>query len=162
MTWTTYWASKKANQPLNIMTNHNIDQYTEWLHDKNLSANTIRLYLNILDKFPQEFSTESLQEYFRTNLKKYEATSLRLQQRAFNSYLKFKKLEVEWTRIARLIPSIQRKFFATISEAELKQLKAARVEKNLKIHQRNSLILDFLFYSGLRINELVNIKHSDW
>ena len=29
------------------------------------------------------------------NLKKYEATSLKLQQRAFNSYLKFKKLAVE-------------------------------------------------------------------
>ncbi|CAG8686608.1 13494_t:CDS:2, partial [Ambispora gerdemannii] len=61
--------------------------------DKNLSTNTIRLYLNVLDKFPQEFTTQSLKEYFRTNLKKYEATSLKLQQRAFNSYLKFKNEE---------------------------------------------------------------------
>ncbi|KLL02627.1 MAG: hypothetical protein MRERV_83c001, partial [Mycoplasmataceae bacterium RV_VA103A] len=60
MNWTTYWATKKANQPpQNIMTNnHNIYEYTEWLQDKNLAANTIRLYLNVLDKFPSEFNTQ--------------------------------------------------------------------------------------------------------
>lgn len=45
---------------------------------------------------------------------------------------------------------------------ELKQLKDAKVEKNALIHQRNNLILDFLFYSGVRINELINIRHQDW
>jgi len=161
MNWTTYWTLKKASQPP-IMNNHNIPQYTEWLQEKNLSQNTIRLYLNTLDKFPHQFSTENLKEYFRTNLKNYEATSLKVQQYALNSYIKFKKLEVEWTRIARLIPSIQQKFFTTITAAELTKLKLVKVEKNPKIHQRNNLILDFLFYSGLRINELVSIKHQDW
>ena len=142
--------------------NHNISQYTEWLQDKNLSVNTIRLYLNTLTKFQQKFNTDNLKDYFRTNLKKYEATSLKVQQYALNSYIKFKKLKVEWERIARIIPKTQRKFFATINEAELKQLKDAKVEKNPLIHQRNNLILDFLFYSGVRINELVNIKHSNW
>jgi len=147
---------------MSIMTNHNISQYTEYLQDKNLSANTIRLYLNVLDKFPQEFSTQNLQQYFRTSLTKYEATSLKVQQYALNSYIKFKKLQVEWERIVRIIPKTQRKFFDTIDEEELTRLKDAKVEKNPKIHQRNSLILDFLFYSGVRINELVNIKHQDW
>jgi hypothetical protein len=77
------------------MNYHNISQYTEYLQDKNLSANTIRLYLNILDKFQQKFSTDNLKDYFRSNLKKYEATSLRVHQRALNSYIKFKKLKVE-------------------------------------------------------------------
>ena len=163
MNWTTYWATRKASQPINIMTNnHNISQYTEWLQDKNLSPHTIRLYLNVLDKFPQEFNTDNLKDYFRTSLKKYEATSLKTQQHALNSYIKFKKLAVEWERIARLIPHTQRKFFDTIDETELSQLKLAKVEKNPHIHQRNNLLLDFLFYSGVRINELVNIKHSDW
>ncbi len=57
---------------------------------------------------------------------------------------------------------MQRKFFATIKESELKQLKLAKVEKNPLIHQRNNLLLDFLLYSGLRINELVSVKHPDW
>ena len=56
---------------------------------------------------------------------------------------------------------MQRKFFDTISESELRQLKDAQAEKNPLIHQTNNLILDFLLYSGVRINELVNIKHQD-
>ena len=36
------------------------------------------------------------------------------------------------------------------------------MEKSPSIHQRNNLIFDFLLYSGLRINELVQIKHPDW
>ena len=163
MNWTTYWALKKAHQPAkSIMNNHNTSQYTAWLQDKNLSSNTVRLYLNVLDKFTQKFSTDNLRDYFRSNLKKYEATSLRVHQRAFNSYIKFKKLKVEWEKIARIIPQTQRKFFSTIDEQELAQLKETQVEKNPLIHQRNNLILDFLFYSGVRINELVNIRHQDW
>jgi site-specific recombinase XerD len=59
------------------------------------------------------------------------------------------------------IPSIAKKFFSTISESELQQLKDARVEEDNGIYERNSLILDFLFYSGLRVSELVNIRHCD-
>ena len=152
MNWTTYWTLKKANLPekASIMTiNHHISQYTEWLQDKNLSANTIRLYLNVLDKFPQDFNTQNLQQYFRTSLTKYEATSLKVQQYALNSYIKFKKLQVEWERIVRIIPKTQRKFFDTIDEEELTRLKDAKVEKNPKIHQRNSLFWTSFFTQEL-------------
>ena len=55
MNWTTYWANQRANQPkVRIMTmNNNLPEYTEWLQEKNLSPNTIRLYLNTLAKFPK-------------------------------------------------------------------------------------------------------------
>jgi integrase/recombinase XerD len=55
-----------------------------------------------------------------------------------------------------------RKFFTTINEKELKLLKQARFEKNQQIYERNNLILDFLLYTGLRVSELVNIKHRDY
>jgi integrase/recombinase XerD len=55
-----------------------------------------------------------------------------------------------------------RKFFTTITETELALLKKVRFEKNEVVYQRNNLILDFLFYSGIRVSELVNIKHRDW
>ena len=54
MNWTTYWVAKKASQPKVIMNIHNTPQYTEWLQDKSLSANTIRLYLNVLEKFREQ------------------------------------------------------------------------------------------------------------
>jgi site-specific recombinase XerD len=60
-----------------------------------------------------------------------------------------------------LIPKVQKKFFITINEEELVKLKEVRFEKNNFIYQRNSLIMDFLFYTGVRVSELVNIKHRD-
>ncbi|CAI2181523.1 16822_t:CDS:2 [Funneliformis geosporum] len=45
---------------------------------------------------------------------------------------------------------------------ELEQLKATQTKTKPKTNQRNKLILDFLFYTGLRVNELINIRHSDY
>ena len=68
---------------------------------------------------------------------------------------------MEWEEVAKLLPHRTQKFFSTINPSELKQLKQARYEKNDWIYQRNNLIFDFMFYTGVRIGELVNIKHSD-
>jgi len=156
MNWTTYW----ANQPKKSMTKHL--EYTQWLQEKNLTPSTIRVYLDTLGRFKHELTTQGVKQHFLTNLKNYAPTSLKSQQNALNSYLKFKKLKVEWEKIAHLIPKVQRKFFDTLTENELARLKQTKVEKNPAIHSRNNLLLDFLFYSGVRINELVNLKHSDW
>ncbi|CAG8710034.1 3088_t:CDS:2, partial [Racocetra fulgida] len=110
------------------------ERYLNWLKDKNLSLNSIRVYMDTLTRFPVKITTPNLREYFLAQVKNYEPASL-------NS---------------------QRKFYATIDEKELSQLKAVQVEKSPEVHERNNLILDFLFYSGVRINELVNIRHSDW
>ena len=141
---------------------YNNNQYQAWLEDKNLAPATIRSYLDTLAKFNQPLTTQGVKSYFQQNLAKYAATSLKVHQYALNSYLKFQQLKIEWEKIARLIPKVQRKFFATLNEVELIKLKQARVEKSNQIHARNNLILDFLFYSGVRINELVHLKHSDW
>jgi len=137
-------------------------QYLEWLQDKNLSPATIRSYLDTLSRFKYQFTTQGIKEYFLANQKTYQPTTLKTKQYALNSYLKFQQLKVEWEKIARLIPKVQKKFFATLNEQEFQKLKAVKVEKNPAIHSRNNLLLDFLFYSGVRINELVNIKHQDW
>jgi len=137
-------------------------QYLEWLQDKNLAPATIRSYLDTLSRFKHQFTTQGVKEYFLANQKTYQPTTLKTKQYALNSYLKFQQLKVEWEKIARLIPQVQKKFFATLNEQEFSRLKEIKVEKNPTIHARNNLLLDFLFYSGVRINELVNIKHADW
>jgi integrase/recombinase XerD len=138
------------------------ERYLNWLKDKNLSPNSIRLYMDILGRFPVKITTNNLREYFLARVKNYEPISLKTTKYALNSYIKFKKLNIDWERISRIIPSSQRKLFPIIDEKELAQLKAAKIEKSQKIHERNNLMLDFLFYSGVRISELVNIKHQDW
>lgn len=159
MTWTNYWAQKGYSTQTKTMTDQN---YLTWLKDKNLSSATIRLYLDTLGKFNQELTTPGVKTYFSQNQRTYQPTTLKTKQYALNSYLKFKQLKVEWEKIAGLIPQVQKKFFATLKEQELVRLKAVKVEKSNQIHARNNLILDFLFYSGVRINELVHIRHQDW
>jgi len=151
------------NQPKTMtMTKINLPQYQSWLQEKNLAPTTIRHYLHTLTKFNQTPTPQTLQAYFKDNLKNYDPSTLKVKKYALNSYLKFQKLKVEWERIARLIPKTQRKFYATLNEVELTRLKQTQVEKNPQIYQRNNLILDFLFYSGVRINELIQIQHQDW
>ena len=64
--------------------------------------------------------------------------------------------------INKLIPVEQQKNFPTINETELEQLKQAKTKTTLAINQRNNLILDFLFYIGTRVSELINIRHCDY
>jgi hypothetical protein len=70
-------------------------KYLAWLQDKNLSPHTITSYLNALNGLPAKLTTQNLKEYFHANLKKYEATTLKVRKYALNSYIKFKKLKIE-------------------------------------------------------------------
>jgi len=165
MNWPAYWAKQRANlSPQSIMTiNHNISKYTEWLKEKKLSANTIAVYPLAIQQYgTQTINTLNLQEHVKKMLKKYEAASIQAKLAALKSYAKFKKLKADWARIFNLVPKVQKKFFTTISEEELELLKQTKFEKKQPIWERNNLILDFLFYSGIRVSELVNIKHHDW
>jgi integrase/recombinase XerD len=64
--------------------------------------------------------------------------------------------------ITRIIPTVQKRFFATINKEELELLKQARYERLNTVYHRNNLMLDFLFYTGIRVKELVNLKYQDY
>jgi site-specific recombinase XerD len=137
--------------------------YINWLKSRNLSQNTILNYpANVRQYGDKTFDTKNLLNYTKKALKLYEPTSLKNKLAALKSYAKFKKLKANWEKVARLIPKVQKKFHETITEPELARLKQARTERSQAIHERNNLMLDFLFYSGLRVSELINLKHSDW
>ncbi|CAG8627978.1 18634_t:CDS:2 [Racocetra persica] len=92
------------------------ERYLNWLKDKNLSPNSIRVYMDTLTRFPVKITTPNLREYFLAQVKYYEPASLN-----------------------RIIPSSQRKFFVTIDEKELSQLKAAQVEKSPESLKREAI-----------------------
>ena len=141
-----------------------LNNYTQWLEERNKAKTTINNYLNVLKQFWQykNISTQAIKEFLKENITKYQPGSLKLFRYALSSYTKFAKFSVDWEWIKGIIPKTQRKCFATLSLEELEQLKSFKSEKSKITHQRNNLIFDLLFYSGLRVNELVNIKHSDW
>ena len=138
----------------------NFSKYSTWLKSRHLSPNTIQTYLQIIKEFPV-FNTVVIEDYFQQNVTSTEPATLYLKKYALNAYAKFKRLKINWHHMVK-IPSIAKKFFSTIDENELEQLKQARIEESTWTYERNSLILDFLFYTGLRVSELVNIRHGDW
>ncbi len=140
----------------------NLTNYLDWLKDRNRSLSTINVYTQCLQQFNQPITTDSIRNFLKQNLTKYQPNTLKLFRQSLSSYAKFAKIEIDWARINGIIPKMVRKFFSTLNQIELSQLKSTRYEKNLATYQRNNLILDFLFYSGLRVSELVNIRHSDW
>lgn len=148
------------------MKNNRLDliNYLNWLEERNKSKTTIQNYLRFLKQFWQdkEITTESIREFLKDNLNKYQPNSLKIIRYATSSYTKFAKINIDWEWIKGIIPKTQRKCFATLSIEELEQLKTIRSERNKNTYLRNNLIFDFLFFSGLRVSELVNINHSDW
>jgi integrase/recombinase XerD len=142
--------------------NNNLNNYINWLKDRNRSPNTIKIYLQHLQQFNQPITTDNIRNFLKENITKYQPNTLKLYRQSLSSYAKFQRLEIDWTRINGIIPKMARRFFSTLNQIELRQLKRTRYEKSLATYQRNNLILDFLFYSGLRVSELVNIRHSDW
>ena len=146
-----------------MTTVNNLQPYHQWLTNQNLSPLTLINYSISLKQYgEQSLTLKNLLNYTKKALIKYEPASVQLKTAALKSYAKFKKLKLDWTKIAGLIPQVQKKFFSTLNEKELTQLKAVRFEKDSQIYQRNNLMLDFLFYSGVRISELTHLKHSDW
>jgi len=113
-------------------------------------------------------NTDSIIDFLKENLSKYEPSTLRLYRNAFHAYAKFKKVFVDWEMVNRVIPTIQPRFFPTINLEELEKLKGItwkvnRSEKDSqRINERNNLMMEFLLYTGIRVSELLNIRHSDY
>jgi hypothetical protein len=113
--------------------NYNLTKYTNYLKSRNLSENTTINYQVAINQYRAKYSTANLLTYTKQLLKKYEIASTQTKLAALKSFAKFRKIKANWERIIELVPKVQKKFFTTLSEAELKQLKATRTETNEKI-----------------------------
>ena len=143
--------------------NNNLKEYRKWLEKRNLSSETVRIYCWAIREYgDNELTTENIVEFLKANLTKYQPASLESFRYALSSLAKFQKITIEWEMITRLIPTVQRKFFTTINQEELELLKNTRFENTQRTNSRNSLLLDFLLYTGLRVKELINIRHCDY
>lgn len=138
-------------------------KYQLWLKEQNITPGTIRNYCWTITQYgTRPLTTANISQFLRANSVKYQAWTIRNQRNALKSYCQFKQQFIDWRIVRRVIPTIQPKFYTTINSQELAQLKATRLEQSQAIYQRNNLILDLLFYSGLRISELTSLRHCDW
>ncbi|PVU71394.1 recombinase XerC [Candidatus Nanobsidianus stetteri] len=152
--------------------NEIIEEYKVWLEIQGKSKNTIKTYSGIIKKFLEFLinngiiitDTRSINDSLDKNLilkflaeikvkKKLDSNSLRLYVRAISSFLKF--LDNESLAKQIKAPKVDKRLPKFITYDELNKLL-----ENTN-NYRDKLIIKFLFYTGVRVSELVKIKKND-
>jgi len=152
--------------------NEIIEEYKVWLEIQGKSKNTIKTYSSTIKKFLEFLinngiiitDTKSINSSLDKNLvlkflaelkvkKKLDSNSLRLYVRAISSFLKFLDNE----NLAKQIkaPKVDKRLPKFITYDELNKLL-----ENAE-NYRDKLIIKFLFYTGVRVSELIKIKKND-
>jgi len=156
----------KNNKKLAVNLTKTLTRYSNWLKRKDLASKTIQSYTEGVKHFHKFYgynlTLTKLSQYFQEKVNKLAVNTIIGYKTALKSYAKWQKIKLNWERITKLIPKSQPKFFPTLDFNGLEQLKTTRTEVKNKTQQRNNLLLEFLFYTGLRLSELANLKHSDW
>jgi integrase/recombinase XerD len=144
------------------MTNIALEKYKDALLGDKKSENTVREYINIVENFleyvkkdPEKVTSEDIEEYkvYLAVERYYSKNSIYSVIKALQSFYKFLKLEtamnISVPRRPKQIPK-----YLTLSETT-KLLETAKPDR------RDYAILLILAYTGLRVNELCNLKISD-
>jgi integrase/recombinase XerD len=152
--------------------NEIIEEYKVWLEIQGKSKNTIKTYAGTIKKFLEFLinngiiitDIKSINSSLDKNLvlkflaelkvkKKLDSNSLRLYVRAISSFLKFLDNE----NLAKQIkaPKVDKRLPKFITYDELNKLL-----ENAE-NYRDKLIIKFLFYTGVRVSELIKIKKND-
>jgi len=152
--------------------NEIIEEYKVWLEIQGKSKNTIKTYAGTIKKFLEFLinngiiitDTKSINSSLDKNLilkflaelkvkKKLDSNSLRLYVRAISSFLKF--LDNESLAKQIKAPKVDKRLPKFITYDELNKLL-----ENAE-NYRDKLIIKFLFYTGVRVSELIKIKKND-
>nr|CAG8598798.1 3066_t:CDS:2 [Entrophospora candida] len=102
-----------------------------------------------------------IENYFKEKVKETIKKYLRI----LNQYGK-RKIDTESIsdflreNLTKCEPATLRSKRNALASYNLEKLKNVRTQ--IKTNARDSLIIEFLYYTGLRINELINLKHSDY
>lgn len=140
--------------------------YKNWLKNKNLSENTIKIYLLYISKFNEYLDNKKptkkiISNYIRfLNSKGNSANTISLHYSVILSYLKFSKLNKLREECKDIkLPSKQKIFRKTISLEEFENIKN-NVDINNWYKERNYLIFVFCFTTGIRISEINCVKKN--
>lgn len=137
-------------------------KYYQYLKQRGLKPITIKNYLWQLDKFLLSQKTSS---YTRASLKKYQSqmlekyhniASLNLHFTVLNDYLKFINNQY---RLPLLSPQNLPK--QILSPKQLEAFFQILSNQEDLLSQRNRLLIEILYYSGLKVNQVVKLKIQD-
>lgn len=150
----------------------NLDEFYNYLSNKNYSKHTILNYKEDLDQFSLFLKDKSIYtvdyEYIRGYMrflyeKKYSSKTIGRHISSLKSFFKYlMKNEIISNNPMLLIsnPKTEKKLPNYINYNDLETLLSIPDQNDI-LGLRNSLILELLYSCGVRVSELVNIKISD-
>ena len=146
-----------------------IDSYREFLiYEKGLSENTINAYISDINKVSNNDVYFNIDNFITTKYlknaenKKYSGSTKKRIQSSVNQFIKFLIEENFISNIEIINISIrsEQKLPNILSPYEIEQL-IDFYDHNLFISSRNKTIIDFMYSTGCRVSELINIEESD-
>lgn len=153
----------------------NIDLINSFINylvvEKNYSDKTVKSYEDDLNSFALEINKNLLditEEDIINYLKvlkdnKYKKTSVSRKissLKSFYKYINFKKIKEEYNPTTYILyPKKDKKLPNFIEYNELEEMIQSSLEGKNK--ERNNLIIELLYATGVRVSELVNIKLND-
>ena len=146
-----------------------IDSYRDFLiYEKGLSENTINAYISDINKVSKNDVYFNIDNFITTKYlknaenKKYSGSTKKRIQSSVNQFLKFLIEENFISNIEIINISIrsEQKLPNILSPYEIEQL-IDFYDHNLFISSRNKTIIDFMYSTGCRVSELINVEESD-
>ena len=146
-----------------------IDSYRDFLiYEKGLSENTINAYISDINKVSKNDVYFNIDNFITTKYlknaenKKYSGSTKKRIQSSVNQFIKFLIEENFISNIEIINISIrsEQKLPNILSPYEIEQL-IDFYDHNLFISSRNKTIIDFMYSTGCRVSELINVEESD-
>ena len=146
-----------------------IDSYRDFLiYEKGLSENTINAYISDINKVSNNDVYFNIDNFITTKYlknaenKKYSGSTKKRIQSSVNQFLKFLIEEnfISNIEINNISIRSEQKLPKILSPYEIEQL-IDFYDHNLFISSRNKTIIDFMYSTGCRVSELINVEESD-
>ncbi len=146
-----------------------IDSYRDFLiYEKGLSENTINAYISDINKVSKNDVYFNIDNFITTKYlknaenKKYSGSTKKRIQTSINQFLKFLIEEnfISNIEINSIAIRSEQKLPIILSPYEIEQL-IDFYDHNLFISSRNKTIIDFMYSTGCRVSELINVEESD-
>ena len=154
-----------------------IDEFIDYIVlEKNLSSNTVDNYridivqfcnyayksINNLDfKISEHINSEIFTKYIKyLKLKEYKTSTKNRKISSLKNYVNFLEEEkiIEFNPLKYMkLPKNPRKIPKTINDSDIEVL----LNNNDKLNIREKTIIEFMYATGLRVSELINLKFND-
>ena len=146
-----------------------IDSYKDFLiYEKGLSENTVSAYISDINKVSGQEEYFDIENFLpdtylmRSNNKNYSGSTKKRIQSSINQFLKYLIDEnyIANIEINNVSIMFEKKLPHILSPNEIDKL-IDFYNHDLFISSRNKTIIDFMYSTGCRVSELINVEESD-